>query len=89
MRRAVLIRPDMVGALYNLAELSYERGASKDAEIYLVRSMRITVPSIDALALGVKIARMNGDKAAEASYLQQLRRRFPDSPQLKSLEGAR
>jgi type IV pilus assembly protein PilF len=89
MRRAVLIRPDMVGALYNLAELSYERGASKDAEIYLVRSMRITVPSIDALTLGVKIARMNGDKAAEASYLQQLRRRFPDSPQLKSLEGAR
>jgi type IV pilus assembly protein PilF len=89
LRRAVLIRPDMVGALYNLAELSFERGASKDAENYLVRSMRLTVPSIEALALGVKIARANGDKAAEASYLQQLRRRFPDSPQLRELEGSR
>lgn len=88
-RRAVLIRPDMVGALYNLAELSFERGASKDAELYLVRSMRLSVPSHEALALGVKIARANGDKAAEGSYLQQMRRRFPDSPVLRELEGAR
>jgi len=86
----VLIRPDMVGALYNLAELTFARGASKDAEIYLVRSMRLTgAPSIEALTLGVKVARANGDKAAEGSYLQQLRRRFPDSPQLRELEGTR
>lgn len=89
MRRAVVIRPDMVGALFNLAELSYERGAPKDAENYLVRSMRLSAPSIEALALGVKIARANGDKPTEASYLQQLRRRFPDSPQLRELEGSR
>lgn len=89
LRRAVLTRPDMVGALYNLAELTYERGAPKEAENYLVRSMRISQPSIEALTLGVKIARAQGDKAAEASYLQQLRRRFPDSQQLRDLEGAR
>ena len=89
MRKAVLIRPDMVGALYNLAELSFDRGAYKDAENYLVRSMRLSVPSIEALTLGVKIARANGDKAAEASYLQQLRRRFPESQQLRDLEGPR
>ena len=89
MRRAVLIRPDMVGALYNLAELCYDRGSLVDAENYLVRSMRLSVPSIEALVLGVKIARAKGDKAAEASYMQQLRRRFPDSQQLQDLEGKR
>jgi len=89
LRRAVQIRPDMVGALYNLAELAYERGAPKDAENYLVRTMRVATPSQDALVLGVKIARANHDRAAEESYLQQLRRRFPDSPQLRELEGSR
>lgn len=89
LRRAVLIRPDMVGALYNLAELLYERGGSKEAENYLVRSLRQSTPSLEALVLGVKIARANGDKGSEASYLQQLRRRFPDSPQLRELEGVR
>lgn len=88
LRRAVLIRPDMVGALYNLAELTYERGALVESENYLVRSMRLSVPSIEALTLGVKIARGKNDKAAEASYMQQMRRRFPDSPQLRELEGS-
>jgi type IV pilus assembly protein PilF len=89
LRRAVLIRPDMVGALYNLAELTFERGATKDAETYLVRSMRLSAPSHEALVLGVRIARANGDRAAEESYVQQLRRRFPDSPQLRELERPR
>lgn len=89
LRRAVLVRPDMVGALYNLAELTFERGALKDSENYLVRSMRLSVPSHEALVLGVKIARANGDRAAEESYLQQMRRRFPESPALREFEKAR
>ncbi|MGE5095310.1 MAG: type IV pilus biogenesis/stability protein PilW [Betaproteobacteria bacterium] len=89
LRRAVLIRPDMVGALFNLAEITFERGAMKDAENYLVRSMRLSAPSHEALVLGVKIARANGDHAAEDSYLQQMRRRFPESPALREFEKAR
>ncbi len=90
LRRAVLIRPDLVGALYNLAIITFERGAFRDSETYLVRYMRLTNPSLDSLILGVKIARANGDKASEDSFLQQLRRRFPDAPQLRELtEGSR
>jgi type IV pilus assembly protein PilF len=89
LRRAVQIRPDLIGALYNLAQLNFDRGNYKDAENYLVRYTRLTTPSIDALALGVKIARANGDKASEDSFMQQLRRRFADSPQLRELEGGR
>ena len=87
LRRAVLIRPDMIGALYNLAQLTYERGNSKDAEVYLSRYTRLSTPNLEALALGVKVARANGDRAAEDSFMQQLRRRFPDAPELRELES--
>ena len=87
LRRAVLIRPDLIGALYNLAVITYDRGAYKESEGYLLRYMRLAQPSIEALVLGVRIARNNGDKVAEDSYMQQLRRRFADSPQLQELEG--
>ena len=43
----------------------------------------------DALLLGVRIARAVGDKTAEVSYMQQLRRRFPDSPQTRASAEAR
>jgi len=87
LRRAVLIRPDLIGALYNLAALAFERGEAKDAENYLNRYMRLTAqPDAQALVLGVKIARLNGDGPGEQSYLLQLRRRFPDLPELQSLE---
>ncbi len=86
LRRSVLIRPDLIGALYNLAVITYERGAYKDSELYLLRYMRLTpAPNLEALLLGVKLARSNKDAGAEQSYLQQLRRRFPDSPQAQEL----
>lgn len=87
LRRAIAIRPDLIGALYNLAEITYERGEFKDAEAFLNRYLRVTSPTLDSLVLGVKVARANGDRASEDSFLQQLRRRFPDSPQLRQLEG--
>jgi type IV pilus assembly protein PilF len=86
LRRAVVIRPDLIGALYNLAILTYDRGAYKDAENYITRYMRLTNPTIEGLVYGVKIARANGDAASEQSYLQQMRRRYPDSPELADLE---
>jgi type IV pilus assembly protein PilF len=86
LRRAVLIRPDLIGALYNLALITHDRGNYKDSEIYLLRYMRLTsAPSLEALMLGVKLARANKDAGAEQSFLQQLRRRFPDSPQAQEL----
>jgi type IV pilus assembly protein PilF len=86
LHRAVLIRPDLIAALYNLAILTYERGALAESENYLVRYMQLNqTPAPDALALGVKIARAKNDKAAEDSFLQQLKRRFPEAPQTREL----
>ena len=89
LRRAVLIRPDLIGALYNLAVINFERGSTKDAEVYLNRYTRLSAPSLEALLLGVRIARANGDKVGADSFMQQLRRRYPDAPQLRELEQTR
>jgi type IV pilus assembly protein PilF len=89
LRRSVTIRPDLAGALYNLADILFEKGNLKEAEIYLNRYMRLGEPTISGLVLGVKIARAQGDKVAEDSMSQQLRRRFPDAPQTREvLQGA-
>jgi len=90
LRRAVVFKPDLAGALYSLAEILYEKGAYKEAEIYLVRTMRLGEPSLSALVLGVRIARALNDRQSEDSMLLQLRRRFPDAPQTRELmQGAR
>jgi len=89
LRRAVVFKPDLAGALYSLAEILFEKGSFKEAENYLVRYMRLGEPTLSALVLGVKLARAQGERMAEDSMLQQLRRRFPDSPQTRDLlQGA-
>ena len=89
LRRAVMIRPELIGALYNLAIITFERGAYEDANNYLNRYTRITQPNLDALVLGVKISRARRDAAAEDSYMQQLRRRYPDARETQELAQKR
>ena len=90
LRRAVLIRPDLLTALLNLASITFERGALKEAEAYITRYNRIATPSLDSLALCVKIMRATRDRATEESCLQQLRRLHPDAPITRELiEGRR
>jgi type IV pilus assembly protein PilF len=86
LRRALLIRPDLASALITMAELTYEKGNLKESEAYFSRYTRlVSEPNLTGLVLGVKLARGMGDKAAEDSMLQQLRRRFPDAPQTREL----
>ncbi len=86
LRRAVVFKPDLAGALIGLSEILFEKGSLREAENYLNRYMRLGEPTLSALALGVKIARAQGDKVAADSMMQQLRRRFPDAPQTRQLE---
>lgn len=84
--RAALQRQPRYGpSLLELAELTFAQGRVKESEAYLIRHMQVMqASSADALLLGVRVARANGDKTAETSYLQQLRRRFPDSSQSRA-----
>ena len=85
LRRAVVFKPDLAGALYSLSEILFEKGTFKESENYLMRYMRLGEPTLSALVLGVKLGRAQGEKAAADSMMQQLRRRFPDAPQTLEL----
>ena len=89
-RAALARQPLYAPSLLGLADLAFTKGRVKEAEGYLVRHMQVMQASgADALLLGVRIARAVGDKTAEVSYMQQLRRRFPDSPQTRASAEAR
>jgi type IV pilus assembly protein PilF len=83
LRRALAIQPNLVQALQAMAQLSYQNGRLKDAGNYIARYSSVTEPNADMLLLAVKVARATDDKANESSVIQQLRRRFPDSVQLR------
>lgn len=84
-RSALQRQPLMAAALYELADIEFARGRAREAEVLLARHNQLTqMPNADALLLGARIARSQGDKSAESSYVQQLRRRFPDAPQTRA-----
>lgn len=89
LRQALIIQPLLGPALYQMADISYKRAQLKDAESFLTRYNRATAsPTADALLLGVRVSRALDDKSSEGSYLQQLKRRFPEAPQTsQAVEG--
>lgn len=67
---------------FELANLAFAQMRIKDADVLFARfSSMVREQDAASLLLGFKIARAMGDRSAEAGYLAQLRRRFPDSPQ--------
>ena len=89
-RAALQRQPLYAPSLLELSDLTFAQGRVKEAEALLIRHMQVMqASSADALLLGIRIARANGDKTAETSYVQQLRRRFPDSPQARAVSDTR
>jgi type IV pilus assembly protein PilF len=85
--KALRIRPDDQQALYNMAELSYKRSQYTEANGYLVRYMRVAAPTVESLWLGVRTERKLGNRDAEASYTLQLRKKYPESAEVRALNN--
>lgn len=84
--RALRITPNQPQALYQMAEMAFQRGAFVDARTHIIRLVRSGVqPTAAMLWLAVRIERRLGDKDAEASYGLQLRRNFPDARETQAL----
>ncbi|MBL8514523.1 MAG: type IV pilus biogenesis/stability protein PilW [Betaproteobacteria bacterium] len=83
--RAALVKsPLHAPSLLELADLLYGMGRMKDAEPLMARYLQVMPsPPAEGLSLAVKLARVTGDKSSEASYIQQMRRRFPDDPRTR------
>lgn len=90
IRAALRRQPNYAQAYYEQAELRFVQGQIKEAENLLSQyNQQVQQPSVGALFLGARLARLQGDKNAEASYIQQLTRRFPDALQTKAILGER
>ena len=85
-RQALALQPNQPQALFNLAELSFQRGTLEESRAYLSRYMRAENPSVEALWLGVRTERKLADSGAAASYAAQLCRRYPDSRECQAVK---
>jgi type IV pilus assembly protein PilF len=83
--RALRLQPDMPVALLRTAELRYRQGRMIEARNALSRHASVAQPSAESLWLALRVERRLGARAAELSYANQLRRRFPDSPEYQAL----
>lgn len=83
-QRALRIAPNNPAATYGLALLAYNARRYDDARRWL-RINRAPNPPPEFLYLGVCVERKLGDPQAETSYLAQLKNRYPDSAEAKSI----
>jgi type IV pilus assembly protein PilF len=85
-QKALKIRPTEPQALYNLAEIAYQRGRFVEAKSYLSR-IQGDSPNAQVLWLALRVERKLGDRNAEASLGFQLRKNYPNSREALSLSA--
>jgi type IV pilus assembly protein PilF len=81
VRKNLRFSPDNPQGLFQLANISYKRGNYDAAREHLKKALRFSNPGAEALWLSLRIERRLGDRLAEANYSNQLRLKFPDSPE--------
>jgi type IV pilus assembly protein PilF len=84
LNKALQIQPLTHSAATQLAEIQFKRGDVKTAQKTLQNAL-VMSPSAETLWLGIKIARVLGDKDNIASYALQLRQQYPNSEQTRLL----
>ena len=84
LNKALQIEPLTYSAAYQLADIQFKRGDVTTAQKTLQNAL-IGSPSPETLWLGIRIARVLGDKDAEASYALQLRQQYPNAEQTRLL----
>lgn len=85
LRGALAQDPKFPNALYQLAEVSLERGNGLQARGFLERYLAAGKPTPAALWLGVRIEQALNNAAAAGRYGEQLRTTFPESSETRQL----
>ena len=88
-QRALRLEPDEPTATLQLAAIRYRQGRMDEARRLITRYNKVTAPSAESLWLGLRVERRMGDRLAERSYADQLRRRFPGSAEYRALQQGR
>ena len=85
IQRVLHFSPGNPQAQFHLADINYRRGNYDAARRQMTAVVRQTEPTAEMLWLLLRTERRLGDRAAEDSLAAQLRRQYPDSPELRSL----
>jgi type IV pilus assembly protein PilF len=85
-QRALKMEPDEPASLLQLGQIRYRQGQIDDARKLVSRYNKLVAPNPESLWLALRIERKLGERVAEQSYANQLRRRFPGSPEYQSLQ---
>jgi type IV pilus assembly protein PilF len=84
--RALKLEPDEPVSLLQLGQLRYRQGNIGEARKLVARHNKLVEPTAQSLWLALRIERRLGERVAEQSFANQLRRRFPDSTEYRSLQ---
>ena len=85
--RALRIDPNSLQALLPYADLLYRRGQLQEAKVLVTRFNRLVPDGTpESLWLGVRIERKLGDRLAEGTLANQLRRRYAGSTEYQALQ---
>jgi type IV pilus assembly protein PilF len=85
-QRALKLEPDEPESLLQLGYIRYRQGKMGDARRFVSRYNKLVNPNAESLWLALRIERKLGERVAERSYANQLRRRFPGSPEYQALQ---
>jgi type IV pilus assembly protein PilF len=84
-QKALTVRPNFAEAAFQLIDLDFSRQQVTSARTQLDRFLRAYDATPDLLLLGVKIARVQGDRLAAERFSRRLRVDFPGSDQARVL----
>ena len=84
--RALRLDPDDPQSLLQMGQIRYRQGNVAEARHLVTRCNRLVTPTAESLWLAVRIERKSGERNAEMSFANQLRRRFPGSAEYQLLQ---
>ena len=84
--RALRLDPDDPPSLLQMGEVRYRQGNIPEARRLVSRYNKLVTPTAESLWLALRVERRSGERTAEMSYANQLRRRFPGSPEYQALQ---
>ena len=85
LNKSLKLQPDNANTIVKMAGLYFRQNRLMEAQGMLSRHAELAPPSAESLWLGVRLERKLGDRAQEAAYGLQLRKRFPDSEESRLL----
>ena len=84
--QALRQEPNDPTSLLQLGQIRYKQGNLDDARKLVSRFNKLVDPSAESLWLALRVERKSGERVAENSYANQLRRRFNSSREFQLLQ---